>query len=92
MTPQNIYTIQNMLIQMGYRVPLSARLDDPTVNAIIQFQMRLKITPDGELNPNTIQAIIESVNPVRMARPQVVEGAYSADSAPTHFLPKPSGV
>lgn len=92
MTQQDIVSLQQMLSQLGYHVPVSGRYDNFTRGAVTDIQYKLRITPDGEPNPNTIQAILESLRPVSMAKPQVVAGSYRDGSAPSFALPKPKGV
>lgn len=92
MIPAQIAQIQEMLQQMGYQVAANGYYDAYTRNAVIDFQQRNRMMDDGELQPNTIQAIIDAVRPVGMMKPSVVTGSYEAVSAPTFPLNKPKGV
>jgi len=89
MSPAQLIIVQRMLNKLGYRVPVSGYYDEFTRGAVISIQQQLHITDDGELSPNTLQAIMEAQKPVRMAKPQVVAGSFSAVDAPTSMLPKP---
>lgn len=92
MSPQHLYDIQMILQRMGYQVICNGRYDNFTRNAVIDFQQRNKMMDDGELGPNTIQALYGAVQPVQAVKPQVVNGSYESPSAPSFPLSRPKGV
>ena len=93
MHPQEIANIQYILQMIGYsKVIVSGQYDDRTYRAVMDFQRRNNMMDDGELNPNTAQALYGSVQRVTGVKPQVVTGSYETPSAPSYPLRKPIGV
>lgn len=93
MSPGALYQIQMILQRIGYtQVICNGQYDAFTRSAVIDFQQRNRMTDDGELGPNTIQALYYALKPVEAVKPQVVSGSYESSSAPSYPLNRPIGV
>lgn len=93
MSPGALYQIQMILQRMGYtQVICNGYYDGFTRNAVIDFQQRNYMMDDGELQPNTVQALYHALKPVEAIKPQVVNGSYESPSIPSYPLNRPMGV
>lgn len=64
----DVAVLQYLLVHQGYRVPVNAYFDSPTLRAVRALQRRLRLPPDGVVGPHTLAALgLQQRIPVRAA-------------------------
>ena len=72
LSPEQVRLVQRSLADRGFAVDLSGRFDDPTRQALSEFQRARGLPATGNLNPPTVDALgldPRDVMPVRGERP-----------------------
>lgn len=59
---ENVLSLQKILKQLGYNVPLNSKFDTATYQAVIQFQKLNKLDMDGIVGPNTLNKLKQALN------------------------------
>ncbi|KJD36599.1 hypothetical protein PW52_02835 [Tamlana sedimentorum] len=54
-----VYEVQKILINKGYNIPLDGIFRSETRNAIIDFETKHNLFPDGQIDESTLEALLE---------------------------------
>ena len=69
----DVAVLQYLLVRQGYRVPVNAYFDGPTLRGVRALQRRLLLPADGVVGPHTLAALgLQQRIPVRVAKTVVL--------------------
>ncbi|MCB4807122.1 peptidoglycan-binding protein [Tamlana sp. 62-3] len=54
-----VYEVQKLLVKKGYNIPLDGIFKSETRNAIIDFETKHNLFPDGQIDEYTLEALLE---------------------------------